>query len=165
MVKTKKKKCEKQNKKNLVSFVWGVGGRSVWTGLRHFGYSDDLSFHFPNFGKLVVQEDERVCLSKSGLQFVVELHTRLRVRSGGVPLNNIKALMAMSPKGFLLKNIEGCVFVVDFVFQDYLKRLFGVVGMKLRLAKLLRLLETDCLFLHLSPYFMLGVFCFFEFCF
>ncbi len=75
---------------------------SVWTALRYFGYSETLEFNFPAFRiKKTVEADERLCLSKSAISFVVQLHGRVRVLSGGVPLNNVRALMAMVPKSII----------------------------------------------------------------
>jgi hypothetical protein len=75
--------------------------RSVWTGLRHYGYSDSLSFEFPHFPKCLVGAHDRLCLSSSALTFIASLQEKLKVRSGGVPLNNVKALIAMVPKGLI----------------------------------------------------------------
>ncbi len=75
---------------------------SVWVALRYFGYNDKLEFVYPPFRiKKTVEADERLCLSKAAISFIVELHGKVRVLSGGVPLNNIRAILAMLPKSLV----------------------------------------------------------------
>ena len=73
---------------------------SVWTALKHFGYSKTLTLS--SFPALRIAKrldtDERLCFSKSGLSFIVNLFGRLKSPSGGVPLNNVRAMLALIPK-------------------------------------------------------------------
>jgi hypothetical protein len=76
---------------------------SVWTALNHFGYNTNFKYVYPKFRmrKTMDPRTERLSFSKSGLAFIIQLHGRLRVLSGGCPMNNVRALLAMIPQPIL----------------------------------------------------------------
>lgn len=76
---------------------------TVWNVLNHYRYDQTLKlqFHAPLTSVSSIAPQHRYCFSHDGLAFIVQLHGRMKSLSGGLSLNNIRAMLALIPKDLL----------------------------------------------------------------